>query len=75
MDDDQQMGRLLEQYFNCLFTSSDPAGFEDILDGIQPAMTDEATSFLARDFQAEEVRLALKQTAPLTARWYVSHFL
>ena len=30
-------------------------------------MTDEATSFLARDFQAEEVRLALKQTAPLTA--------
>ena len=67
MDDDHQMGRVLEQYFNSLFTSSDPSGFEEILDSIQPAMTDEAASFLAPDFQVEKVRLALKQMAPLTA--------
>ena len=67
VDDEQQMGSVLEQYFNSLFTSSNPSGFEEILDGIQPAMTNEAASYLVRDFQAEEVRLALKQMAPLIA--------
>ena len=67
MDDEPQMGSVLEQYFNSLFTSSDPSGFEEILDGIQPAMTDEAASYLGRDFQAEEVQLALKQMSPFTA--------
>ena len=50
MDDETRMGIVLEQYFNSLFTSFDPSGFEEILDGIQPAMTNEAASYLVRDF-------------------------
>ena len=55
VDEETRMGSVLEQYFNSIFTSSDPASFEEILNGIQPTMTEEATSFLARDFQAVEV--------------------
>lgn len=50
VDDETRMGIVLEQYFNSLFTSFDPSGFEEILDGIQPAMTNEAASYLVRDF-------------------------
>jgi len=44
--DETQMGRVLEQYFKSIFTSSDPMGLEEILNGIQSAMTKEAVSFL-----------------------------
>ena len=47
VDEETQMGSVLVQYFNSIFTSSDPASFEEILNGIQPTMTEEATSFLA----------------------------
>ena len=46
MDDESRMGSVLEQYFNSLFTSFDPLGFEEILNGIQPTMSEEATSLL-----------------------------
>ena len=65
--DETRMGKVLEQYFNSIFTSSDPMGFEEILNGIQLAMIEEAASYLDRDFQVVEVQYALKQMAPLTA--------
>ena len=44
--DETRMGRVLEQYFKSIFTSFDPMGLEEILNGIQSAMTKEAASFL-----------------------------
>ena len=49
------------------FTTSNPSGFEEILSGIHPTISEEDAGLLGRDFQAYEVRLALDQMTPLTA--------
>lgn len=67
VEEETRMGNVLEQYFNSIFTSFDSSAFEEILNGIQPAMTEEVVGVLARDFQAVVVQLATKQMAPLTA--------
>ena len=62
-----QMGRVVQDYFESMFTSSNPSGFDEILEGMQPATFDASPLRLDCDFQAEEVHTALKQMAPLTA--------
>ena len=60
------MAKLIEEYFGALFTSTDPSGFDDILCGIQPSVTDDMNEDLTREFTIEEVHQALKQMAPTT---------
>ena len=60
------MAKLIEEYFGALFTSTDPSGFDDILCGIQPSITDDMNEDLTREFTIEEVHQALKQMAPTT---------
>ena len=67
MEDEAEMGRIVEKYFQEMFTTSQPDSFDAILDGIEPAVTVEMCATLDRNFQAEEVDQALKQMAPLTA--------
>ncbi|KAL0013129.1 hypothetical protein SO802_000198 [Lithocarpus litseifolius] len=67
MEDETEMGKIVERYFQDMFTTSQPDGFDSILDGIEPAVTAEMCVALDRNFQAEEVNQALKQMAPLTA--------
>ena len=67
MEDKGQMGRVVEGYFESNFTSSNPSGFDDNLDKVQPITVDVSSLRLDRDFQAKEVHTTLKQMAPLTA--------
>ena len=65
--DEAEMGKIIERYFQDMFTTSQPGGFDAILNGIEPAVTAEMCAALDHDFQAEEVDQALRQMAPLTA--------
>ena len=67
VEDEDQMGRLASNYFVTMFTTSNPAGFEEILCGLSPTVTAEMNTSLDRPFVAEEVQRALHQMAPLTA--------
>ena len=60
-------GMLIEFYAN-LFTSSTPGNLEQILEGIQPVVTEEMRIKLAKPFVVEEeVECAIKDMAPLKA--------
>nr|POE59533.1 hypothetical protein CFP56_43416 [Quercus suber] len=48
------MGGIIEHYFRDIFTTSNPSGFEEILSGIHPAISEEEAGFLGCDFQASE---------------------
>ena len=61
------MGNIIENYFRDIYTTSNPSSFDEILNGIHPAISEEDAGLLGRDFHANEVRLALDQMAPLTA--------
>ena len=61
------MGAVVEDYFRSIFTSSKPSDFDNILQGIHPAVSEDAAECLGREFHADEVWVALKQMAPLTA--------
>ena len=65
--DEAQMGGIIEEYFRSIYTTSNPSGINEILNEIQLALTKEAAVLLGRDFNVEEVRIALSQMAPLTA--------
>ena len=61
------MGKVVERYFEGIFTSSNPTGFEEILDVVLHTITAEDNVGVASDFHADEVFQAHKQMAPLTA--------
>ena len=67
VDEEEDLGRVVEAYFQNMFTSSNPSQFEEILVGLQSVITAEMSASLSCEYQAEEVLLALKQMAPLTA--------
>ena len=67
VEDDSLMGNLVESYFQDMFTTSTSSGFDDILNGMQPAVSDDMNVALGREFLAEEVQQSLKQMTPLTA--------
>ena len=66
-EDDDQMGRLENSYFDTMFTTSNPTGFNEILSGLIPTITDEMNNNLNKPYTAEEVLKALHHMAPLTA--------
>ena len=57
---------LIEFYAN-LFTSSNPCHLERILEGVQPMVTEDMRTGLAKPFTVEEVECAFKDMAPLKA--------
>ena len=61
------MSDVVEEYFRSIFTSSRPTNFDRILQGIHPAISEDAAGFLSHEFHANEVWIALKQISPLTA--------
>ncbi|KAL0013771.1 hypothetical protein SO802_000840 [Lithocarpus litseifolius] len=67
VEEEVDLGRVVEAYFQNMFTCSNPSQFDEILVGLQPLITAEMSASLSCDYQAEEVLLALKQMAPLTA--------
>ena len=61
------MGKVVEGYFEQIFTSSNLSGFDHILSGIQSIGEVDLIEQLEGDFQACEVKEGLNQMAPLTA--------
>ena len=50
-----RMGKIIGDYFGTLFTTSDPSGFDEIVCGIQPSITDEMNATHTSKFTTEEV--------------------
>ena len=65
-EDEDQMGRLASSYFDTVFTTSNPTGFDEILSGLIPTVTDEMNNSLNKPYTTEEVLKALHHMAPLT---------
>lgn len=53
--------------FSNLFTTSDPSGFDDILNNVLPMVSAEMNMNLNREYTENEVSRALQQMEPLTA--------
>ena len=62
------MGKVIERYFEGIFTTLNPSGFEEIFDGVFHTVSAEDNVGVVGDFHADEVLQALKQMAPLTAQ-------
>ena len=66
-EDEDQMGKLASSYFDTMFTTSNPIGFDEILNGLIPIVTDKMNNSLNEPYNAEEVLKVLHHMAPLTA--------
>lgn len=66
-EDEKEIERVFVDFYTDLFTSSNPSNFVDIVDAVQPKVTDAMNAYLTKEFQAEEVHRALKQMYPLKA--------
>ena len=68
VEDETSIGEeVLEKYFATIFTSSNPSGFEEILEGVHRFEVEVGEMDMGGEFQAQEVYQALKRMAPLTA--------
>lgn len=66
-EDDTRMEEIVVDYYNNLFSSSNPEDFTELLNAVQPKVFVAMNEELTRNFTGEEVRLALKQMYPLKA--------
>ena len=62
-----QIENIAVEYFQSLFSSSSPSEFPDILGKIQPSVTDSMNTMLLRDFNREEVDIAINQMKAISA--------
>ena len=63
---DEVSGMIVE-YYNKLFTSSNPHDIEEVVQFTKRVVIEDMNSFLIRNFSKDEVEIALKQMAPLKA--------
>ena len=66
-EDEEMIGRTFVEYFENLFTTSQPEVSAELLDAIQTKVTDKMNTRLLQEFQASEVEKALKQMHPMKA--------
>ncbi|KAL0011886.1 hypothetical protein SO802_006994 [Lithocarpus litseifolius] len=66
-EDEEMIGRTFVEYFEQLFTSSQPNVSTELIDAIHFKVTDRMNSRLLQEFQASEVEQALKQMHPMKA--------
>ena len=62
-----QIKEIAVDYFNSLFTSSNPSEMSEILDTIRPSVSEEMNSQLSKPFSREEVDIAIKEMHPIKA--------
>ena len=63
---ENRFGGIIEEYYRSIYSSSNPSDFDNILQGIHPAITKEAVELLGRNFHVDKVGVVLKQMASLT---------
>ena len=65
--DEQEISKILIDYYQNLFTSASPSNFEEVLMAVPTIITNEQNAMLAVEFVKAEVEEALQQMAPLKA--------
>ena len=65
LEGDEHVEKLMLQYCERLFTSSDLAEFEEILDAVQHKVTPRMNQVIVKDFSEVEVKNTIKQMYPL----------
>lgn len=63
----EAVGKVANDYFQKIFSSSQPFDFEEALDGIERRVSNDMNEILCANFTADEVFVALKQMHPLKA--------
>ena len=51
---------IIVDYYSTLFSSSNPMDFRELIDAVEPKVTNAVNHMLLRDFQDGEVKKALK---------------
>lgn len=64
---DENVARMLEDYYSKLFTTSNPSNFDEVTQHMGRIVTKEMNKDLIGDFNREEVERALNQMVPLKA--------
>ena len=54
-------------YYSNLFSSSNPSEFTELIEAVEPKVSQDMNNMLTRDFQGAEVKAALNQMYPLKA--------
>ena len=79
--DEKRVEEIAVEYYETLFTSSNPTDFTELVQAIQPKVSAAMEHMLVGDFTADECRRALKQMYPLKApgldgmpQLFLSHF-
>ena len=67
IEDEANLGGVVEGYFKNIFSTSNPSGLDRILNEILYPVNVEVESGMGGEFQAFEVKQALDQMAPNTA--------
>ena len=62
-----QIKEIVVEYYNSLFTSSNPSDMNEILDAIRPSVSAEMNIQLSKPFSREEVDTAIKEMDPIKA--------
>ena len=50
MEEEEAMGRVVESYFQDMFTTSDLSHFDEILMGLQPTITEDMSAALSHEY-------------------------
>ena len=66
-EDEIVFSRILNRFYEELFTSSNPHGLDRILDGVHEVVTEEMWVDLAKPYTVEEVEYAIKEMSLLKA--------
>ena len=66
-EEEGKVGDIVEEYYTGLFTSNQPAEFNELLQALQTKVTPQMNQMLDKMFTASEVRVALKQMRPFKA--------
>ena len=66
-EDEDKMGDLVVEYYKELFSTNHPTEFTELIQAIQPKVTPTMNRMLAMEFNANEVKMAVKQMYPLKA--------
>ena len=64
VEDEGQMSRVVQDYFGSMFTSSNPSGFDEILEGMQPVTFDASP--------LRDVIFKLRTSIPPSSKWPLS---
>lgn len=65
--EESQIKNIAFEFYQSLFTSSNPSNFDEVLLNIQPTVTKEMNSLLLWQFNREEIEFAMNQMESITA--------